>query len=119
MAESKRKTARSDQPIDTDPTDNFTEQVYAQAGKLPPSESGARSYMYNELGILKGVELGLGRSVVYEPMLQRSKLAKAVWGFKPLDVPIYLQCHSMNFHSACIQAVYGHLASKGRDFLRS
>ncbi len=118
MAEKKSNFTRPNCFIDTDPTDNFSDLFFAIQSRHKRQIPLKRSYMYNVIGILTGVEVGLGRSIVFEPLVRRSKKVRIAPGYKPLDISIHLQCHKMSLFSSSIKRVFQHLEVHCKDFLR-
>lgn len=70
-----------------DPTLVLFMENQSSSKRLPTIE---RTYMGDVYGIIDGVELGYGRSVVSEHMVQKSKKVRIDASFKTLSTPVYL-----------------------------
>jgi DNA-binding transcriptional LysR family regulator len=118
LAESKVAPTRESTILATDPTDDFADLFF---GIQPPGKrraTWARSYLFNEMGILRGVELGLGRAIVFEPLVKESKLARVALGYKPLDIPVYIHAHSLSLRSHAVKKIFDFLAERKRRLFK-
>jgi DNA-binding transcriptional LysR family regulator len=91
LIKSKKFTGRVNTFIDSHPLDRTTEEFFKVQNVRKKSSNYSRSFLHNEVGILRGVELGLGRAVVAAREVTRSSLVTCVSGYKPLFMPCYLQ----------------------------
>jgi DNA-binding transcriptional LysR family regulator len=110
--------ARSDVILATDPSDDFADQFFAIQAPEKRRSTWSRCYMFNEMGILRGVELGLGQSVIYEPLVRSSSQARVASGYRPLDIPVYLHVHNLSLHSRAVQRVHEHILANKQRFFR-
>jgi DNA-binding transcriptional LysR family regulator len=118
LAECTEVGARNDVILATDPTDDFAEQFFGQQKPGRRSLPVLKSFLFNEMGILRGVELGLGRSIIYEPLVKNSLRARVARGYQPLQIPILLHYHALSFHSKAISKVQAHIVANKRKFFQ-
>jgi DNA-binding transcriptional LysR family regulator len=118
LAESKIAPTRESTILATDPSDDFADLFFGIQASDKRKATWSRSYLFNEMGILRGVELGLGRSIVFEPLVKSSTLARVAPGYKPLDIPVYLHAHSLSLHSLAVRKTFAYISEKRRRFFR-
>ena len=95
--------ARSRVYLDANPADTTTEDFFKQQNN--PPKKITRSFMHDENGILRGVELGLGRAVKPKHTLKDSEGLKIVRGFTPLKKPVYLRYSKKQFFTRLEKSV--------------
>jgi DNA-binding transcriptional LysR family regulator len=87
--ESKTATPRSSIYLDAHPSDMTTEHFFKMQEN--PPKKYQRSFMHDENGILRGVQLGLGRAIKPRHTLRAMDDLKIVRGFVPMIKPVYLR----------------------------
>lgn len=118
LAESSIARTRESTILATDPTDDFADQFFGIQEEKKRKATWSRSYLFNEVGILRGVELGLGRSIVFEPLVKKSTKARIAQGYRPLDIPVYMHSHNLTLHSAANKEVFRFIEQKKQKFFR-
>lgn len=96
--ESSTHKARTHVYLDGTPQDNNT-FTFLEHQANPPSNV-VRSFLHDENGILKGVQMGLGRAVKPKHLLKGVKGIKVVKGLAPLKKPVYLRYSKKNYYTA-------------------
>lgn len=86
---------RSQVYLDANPLDTTTEDFFKNQANAP--KKILRSFMHDENGILRGVELGLGRAVKPRHTLKNAQGLKVVRSFTPLKKPVYLRYSKKQF----------------------
>lgn len=118
LAESKIARTRESTILATDPTDDFADQFFGIQKEERRKTTWSRSFLFNEVGILRGVELGLGRSIIFEPLVKKSTKARIAQGYQPLDIPVYMHIHNLSLHSAAINEIFRFIKQKKDRFFR-
>lgn len=101
--ESSTLQSRSRVYLDANPADTTTEDFLRKQSN--PPKKIARSFLHDENGILRGVELGLGRAVKPRHTLKDSEGLKIVRGFTPLKKPVYLRYSKKQFFTRLEKSV--------------
>lgn len=96
--ESKSPTSRSNVYLDVNPDDRITESFFKLQENPPKKYS--RSFMHDENGILRGVQLGLGRAIKPRHTVKTVDDLKIVRGFVPLLKPVYLRYWKKQYYTA-------------------
>ena len=95
--ESDSVKSRSNVYLDTQPLDQTTELFFAEQKQVP--KKYLRSFMHDENGILKGVQLGLGRAIKPRHTLSEVDSIRVVRGFTPLKRPAYLRFAKKQYYT--------------------
>lgn len=95
--ESKTPTPRSHVYLDVNPHDIITESFFKLQDN--PPKKYQRSFMHDENGILKGVQLGLGRAIKPRHTVKSFDDLKIVRGFVPMIKPVYLRYSKKQFYT--------------------
>lgn len=95
--ESKTPTPRSNVYLDVNPFDRITESFFKLQDNPPKKYS--RSFMHDENGILRGVQLGLGRAIKPRHTVKNFDDLKIVRGFVPLKKPVYLRYSKKQYYT--------------------
>jgi DNA-binding transcriptional LysR family regulator len=104
MIESSRFSGREDCYIDHDPRDNFTERFFLiQTGATVPKM--LRAYFDDIYGLIDAVAEGVGRAVVPAHLIRAEHAVRMVPGFKPYEVPVFLNYHSQPYYTKLQRAV--------------
>ncbi len=104
MIESSRYIGREDCYIDHDPRDNFTERFFLiQTGATVPKM--LRAYFDDIYGLIDAVAEGVGRAVVPAHLVRPEHAVRTVPGFKPYEVPVFLNYHSQPYYTRLQRAV--------------
>lgn len=104
LIESTRHACRSDCYIDHEPRDNFTERFFlSQTGATVPKM--LRAYFDDIYGLIDAVSEGIGRAVVPAHLLRAEHHVRAVPGYRPYEVPVFLHFHSQPFHTRLYRTV--------------
>jgi DNA-binding transcriptional LysR family regulator len=101
--ESKTPTTRSHVYLDVAPEDRITESFF-NIQENPPKKY-SRSFMHDENGILRGVQLGLGRAIKPRHTVKTFDDLKIVRGFVPMIKPVYLRFSKKQYYTALEKAV--------------
>lgn len=101
--ESKAPTTRSNVYLDVNPEDRITESFFKLQDN--PPKKYLRSFMHDENGILKGVQLGLGRAIKPRHTVKNFDDLKIVRGFVPLRKPVYLRYSKKQYYTKLEQLV--------------
>jgi DNA-binding transcriptional LysR family regulator len=118
MVESLRHPGRRDVFLDVGPGDPTTEWfLSAQPARSRPRGRWTRSYLYDEPGILLGVELGLGRAVKPRHTLPRRAAVRVDRSFVPVRKPVYLHHRRQRYYGRLHQAIGGHIEAAVRQRL--
>jgi DNA-binding transcriptional LysR family regulator len=117
MVESRRHRVRRDVFLDVNPDDNTTEWfLAAQPARLRPRR-WARSFMFDEAGILLGVELGLGRAVKPRHSLPEGAAVRVDARFASVSKPVFLHYRQQRYYGRLHQAIAGRLEQAVRERL--
>jgi len=103
MVESVKYRTRKTFYLDHDENDTTTQQFFAKNGGLP--EGFSRSYLDDIEGIIEGVTLGYGRAIIPKHLI--CKGIKEIKGYKPLEVPIFLNYFKQPFYSKMQEELRG------------
>lgn len=95
--ESKAPTTRSHVYLDVNHTDTITENFF-QIQTNPPKKY-LRSFMHDEYGILRGVQMGLGRAIKPKHTVKDTEDIKIVRGFTPLKKSLYLRYSKKQYYT--------------------
>jgi DNA-binding transcriptional LysR family regulator len=95
--ESKTSTPRSNTYLDVNPHDRITEAFFKLQDH--PPKKYQRSFMHDENGIMKGVQLGLGRAIKPRHTVKNFDDVKIVRGFVPLIKPVYLRYSKKQYYT--------------------
>jgi DNA-binding transcriptional LysR family regulator len=95
--ESKTPTSRSHIYLDVNPQDRITESFFKLQDH--PPKKYLRSFMHDENGILRGVQLGLGRAIKPRHTVKNFDDLKIVRGFVPLKKPVYLRYSKKQYYT--------------------
>jgi len=118
LVESKLHVARRDVFLDVSPNDTTTAWFLgAQPARVRPRGSWTRSFMHDELGILLGVELGLGRAVKPRHTIPSAAAVRVDTSFRSLTRPVVLQYRQQRFYSRLHQAIAALLEPALRGYL--
>lgn len=95
--ESKTPTTRSHVYLDSNPHDIITESFFKLQDN--PPKKYQRSFMHDENGILRGVQLGLGRAIKPRHTFKEFDDLKIVRGFVPMIKPVYLRYSKKQYYT--------------------
>lgn len=109
LIRSSRYTTRRNVLIDSDPSDVITDDFFKAQVPQKRLTEYVRSYMHNEAGILRAVELGLGQAVIAEREIRKTSKVEKVAGYRPLKLPSYLQYSSHAQRSQLLSSVIAQL----------
>jgi DNA-binding transcriptional LysR family regulator len=120
MVESRDHEVRRDVFLDVRPEDNTTEWfLAAQPARLRPRGRWTRSFMYDEPGILLGVELGLGRAVKPRHTVPDGAAVRVDHGFVPIAKSLFLHYRRQRYYGRLHQAIGGRVEAAVRARLAS
>ncbi|MCE9576268.1 MAG: LysR family transcriptional regulator [Deltaproteobacteria bacterium] len=106
LIESRVHRTRPDVFLDTGPRDDTTEQFFArQPARLRPRGRITRSFMHDEPGILRGVELGLGRAIKPRHTLPRRSAVRIDPRYAPVIRPVFLQYRRQRYYGRLHEAI--------------
>lgn len=114
--ESKTPTPRQHVYLDANPQDITTEHFF-RIQENPPKKY-QRSFMHDENGILKGVQLGLGRAIKPRHTLRAVDDLKVVRGFIPLIKPVYLRYSKKQYYTKLEKLVIENLEKEVPKILK-
>jgi DNA-binding transcriptional LysR family regulator len=118
MVESKRHTARRDVFLDVSERDETTDTfLAAQPAARRPKGRLTRSFLHDELGILLGVELGLGRAVKPRHTVPRSAAVRVDARFVPVKKPVFLQHRRQGYYGRLHHAITSRIIAAVRERL--
>lgn len=118
LIESTRHGGREACYIDHDPRDNFTEKFFlSQTGSTVPRME--RAYFDDIYGLIDAVSEGIGRAVVPVHLLGPEIPVRAVPGFRPYDVPVFLHYHRQPYYTGMQQLVIDTLTRECGALLRT
>ncbi|HOV57728.1 MAG TPA: LysR family transcriptional regulator, partial [Rhodanobacteraceae bacterium] len=118
LIESTRHAGREACYIDHDPRDNFTEKFFlSQTGSTVPRME--RAYFDDIYGLIDAVAEGIGRAVVPVHLLGPEIPVRAVPGFRPYDVPVFLHYHRQPYYTGMQQLVIDTLTRECGALLRT
>lgn len=95
--ESKTPTTRTHVYLDSNPHDIITESFFKLQDN--PPKKYQRSFMHDENGILRGVQLGLGRAIKPRHTFKEFDDLKIVRGFVPMIKPVYLRYSKKQYYT--------------------
>lgn len=107
---------RSQVYLDANPSDTTTEDFFKNQANAP--KKILRSFMHDENGILRGVELGLGRAVKPRHTLKNVEGLKVVRGFTPVKKAVYLRYSKKQFFTRLEKLVIEVLQKEVPKFLK-
>ncbi|HKE14934.1 MAG TPA: LysR family transcriptional regulator, partial [Kofleriaceae bacterium] len=118
MVESSAHPGRHDVFLDVGPVDITTEWfLAAQPARLRPRGRWTRSFMYDEAGILLGVELGLGRAVKPRHSVPDGAAVRVDPSFVPITKPVYLHHRRQRYYGRLHQAIASGIEAAVRERL--
>lgn len=117
MVESSRFHSRFEIYLDHTPGDETTEKFL----RLQGAKAGAlrRCYVDDIQGLIRGVEMGLGKAAVPRHLIPRGRTLRVTGGYKPMTVPVVLHYFAQPFYSKLHRAAIEALAKNCRRFLDS
>lgn len=117
LVESRHHRGRRDVFLDVGPDDNTTEWfLAAQPARLRPRR-WSRSFMFDEAGILLGVELGLGRAVKPRHSLPDGAAVRVDARFVSISKPVFLHYRKQRYYGRLHQAIGSRLEQAVRERL--
>jgi len=118
LVESSKYTSRQTVFLDSDLTDSMTSDFLAiQPKKLRPL-TYSRSLLSNEAGIIRAVALGIGRAVVAEAEISKTRSVRKCKEFKPYGLPSYLCYQRRQLYSKLHNSILPILQLGCSKFLR-
>lgn len=114
--ESKTATPRSHVYLDVNPHDRITESFFKIQDN--PPKKYQRSFMHDENGIMKGVQLGLGRAIKPRHTVKITDDVKTVRGFVPLIKPVYLRYSKKQYYTRLEKLVIENLQKEVPKLLK-
>lgn len=118
LIESTAHRGREDCYIDHDPRDNFSEKFFlSQTGSTVPRME--RAFFDDIYGLIDAVAEGIGRAVVPVHLLGPELAVRAVPGFRPYDVPVFLHYHRQPYYTRMQQCVIDTLTHECGALLRA
>jgi DNA-binding transcriptional LysR family regulator len=109
------KGAPEDVYLDHDPSDTATELFFGSQSHKP--KAYRRSYMGDVYGIIRGVELGLGRAVMSRHLIEGNSKIRLVKGFKGHSREVWLHYFEQPYYTKLHQEIVRHLNENARRFL--
>jgi len=98
LIESALYSGRDNCYIDHEPRDNFTEKFFlSQTGATVPKM--LRAYFDDIYGLIDAVSEGIGRAVVPVHLVRPEHNVRAVPGYRPFEVPVFLQFHKQPYYT--------------------
>ena len=117
LIESTRYEVRPDCYIDHEPRDNFTERFFlSQTGSTVPRME--RAYFDEIYGLIDAVSQGVGRAVVPAHLILSEHKVRAVPGYRPYDVPVFLHFHRQPYYTRLQETVRDSLVQRCPPLLR-
>jgi DNA-binding transcriptional LysR family regulator len=118
LVESRDHTTRRDVFLDVNPNDTTTERfLAAQPARLRPRGRLLRSFMHDELGILLGVEQGLGRAVKPRHTITAGARVRIDPRFVSLLEPVFLHYRRHRYYGRLHEAITTRIESAVRERL--
>jgi DNA-binding transcriptional LysR family regulator len=118
MIESRVHASRRDVFLDVSPGDNSSESfLAAQPRALRPHGHLVRSFMHDEAGILRAVELGLGRAVKPRHTLPEGAAIRVDRRFVSMRKPVYLHHRRQRYYGRLHEAIRGRIEAAVREHL--
>lgn len=106
IVESRDHPGRRDVFLDTGPRDDTTEWfLRSQPARSRPRGEWTRSFLWDEAGILLGVELGLGRAVKPRHTIPADAAVRVDPSFAPLTKPVFLHHRRQRHHGRLHEAI--------------
>lgn len=102
--------------LDGTPVDTVTYKFLEQ--QVNPPKRYSRSFLHDENGILRGVELGLGRAVKPRHTIRGLKNVRIVKGLKSLKKPVFLRYMKKQFYTPLEKSVIEILINEVPKFLK-
>ena len=103
--ESKTPTTRSNVYLDVNPNDKITEEFMKI--QRQPTKKYVRSFMHDENGILRGIQLGIGRGIKPKHTIRNFDDLRIIKDFKPLKKQLYLRYSKKQYFTRLEEAVIG------------
>jgi DNA-binding transcriptional LysR family regulator len=118
MVESRAHHSRRDVFLDVSPGDNTSDSfLLAQPKHLRPGGRLIRSFMHDEAGILRAVELGLGRAVKPRHTLAAGAAVRVDRRFVPMRKPVFLHYRRQRYYGRLHEEIRGRIESAVREHL--
>jgi DNA-binding transcriptional LysR family regulator len=105
MIESREHVGRADVFLDTSPRDRTTEWFLAAQPRGVVPKRWSRSFLHDELGILHGVELGIGRAVKPRHTIPVGAAVRIDPAYAAVQKPVYLLERRQRYHGRMFQRV--------------
>lgn len=96
-------TSRSDVYLDSAPSDTTTEKFFEIQSNAPKKYQ--RSFMHDENGIMRGVQLGFGRAIKPKQTVKLFDDVRIVKKFSPMIRPVYLRYSRKTYYTRLEQAI--------------
>lgn len=90
--------SRTDVFLDTSPADRITEEFFAHQPARDRPRGWSRSFLHDDPGILRGVELGLGRAISPRHTIPPTARVRIDPRFTPMKKPVYLQYRAQRYY---------------------
>jgi DNA-binding transcriptional LysR family regulator len=120
MVESRVHRGRRDVFLDVSQSDNTTELfLAAQPARLRPRGRLTRSFLYDEPGILLGVELGLGRAVKPRHTIPKTAAVRVDSSFTTLTKSVFLHHRRQRFYGRLHEAIRARIEGAVRERLKT
>lgn len=103
--ESKAPTTRSNVYLDSNPNDKVTEEFMKI--QRQPQKKYVRSFMHDENGIMRGVQLGIGRGIKPKHTIKNYDDLRIIKDFKPLKKQLYLRYSKKQYFTRLEETVIG------------
>ncbi|WP_394835749.1 LysR family transcriptional regulator [Pendulispora rubella] len=118
MVESRLHHVRRNVFLDVSPSDPTTELFLAsQPAHVRPRGRLIRSFLFDEPGILLGVELGLGRAVKPRHTVPSSASVRVDPSFVPQSKPVFLHYRRQGYYGRLHQAIRARIEAAVRERL--
>jgi len=118
MVESRDHHVRHNVFLDVSPSDPTTELFLAsQPAHARPGGRLLRSFLFDEPGILLGVELGLGRAVKPRHTVPRTAAVRVDPSFVPQSKPVFLHYRRQGYYGRLHQAIRERIEAAVRERL--
>ena len=114
--ESDKLNTRSNVYLDVSPQDSTTEHFFEIQSSSPKKYK--RSFMHDENGILRGVQLGIGRAIKPKHTIEHIESVKIVKGFTSLKRPVFIRYHKKQYYSKLEEKVQEILIQNTKAYLK-
>jgi len=103
MIESTKYRTKDNVYLDISPDDLSSELFFKAQGQK--NKKYRRLFVHDDLGVLKGASLGIGRAVTPAHSVKSNTSVRIIEGYKPLNIPVILHYRKQAYYTKLHHAI--------------